>query len=69
MQTEKFQPESKQIMPETRFTEFLALFIDSRVEISRTASETDVGLCYLPVILSIVIYYPSFFSCLTFYVA
>ena len=31
MQTEKFQPEGKRIMPETRFTEFPALSFDRRV--------------------------------------
>ena len=35
MQTEKFQPESERIMPETRCTEFPALSIDPRVGISR----------------------------------
>ena len=35
MQTEKSQSEGIRIMPETRFTEFPALFIDQRVEISR----------------------------------
>ena len=42
MQTKKSQPESKQIMSETRFAEFPALSIDRRVWISRSASETDV---------------------------
>ena len=42
IQTEKSQPESKWIMPETRFTEFRALSIDRRVGISRSASETIV---------------------------
>ena len=42
MQIEKSQPEGKLIMPETRFTEFLVLSNDSRVGISRSASETDV---------------------------
>ena len=41
MQTKKSQPESKRIMPETRFTEFPALSVDPRVGISRYASETD----------------------------
>ena len=41
MQTEKSQPESKRIMPETRFTEFPALNVDPRVGISRSASETN----------------------------
>ena len=40
MQTEKFHPEGKRIMPETRFTEFPALSVDSRVWISQSASET-----------------------------
>ena len=41
MQTEKCQSEGKWIMPETRFTEFPALSVDTRVDISRSASETD----------------------------
>ena len=49
MQTEKSQPEGKRIMPETRFTEFLALSVDPRVGISRPASETDV--LFLPMAL------------------
>ena len=39
MGTEKSQPEGKQIMPETRFTQFLAFSIDPRVQ---SAWETDV---------------------------
>ena len=31
MQTEKFQPEGKQIMPEMKLNEFPALFVDPRV--------------------------------------
>ena len=42
MQTEKSQPESKRIMPETRFTEFPALSVGPRVGISWTASETNL---------------------------
>ena len=42
MQTEKSRPESKRIMPETRFTEFPALSVYPRVGISRSALETDV---------------------------
>ena len=42
METEKSQPEDKRIMPETRFTSFPALSVDSRVGISRSASESDV---------------------------
>ena len=41
MKTEKSQPEGKRIMPETRFTDFRALSVDSRVGISWSASETD----------------------------
>ena len=37
MQTEKSQPVSKQIMLETRFTEFQALSVDPRVGISLSA--------------------------------
>ena len=43
MQTEKSQPDGKRIMPETRFTEFLALSVDPRVWLSRSASKTDDG--------------------------
>ena len=42
MQTEISQPEGKRIMPETKFTEFPALFVDPRVGVSRSASETDI---------------------------
>ena len=35
MQTEKSQPEGKQIKPETKFTEFPALSVDLRFGISR----------------------------------
>ena len=41
MQTEKYQPEGKRIVPETRFTEFPALPVDPRVGISQSASKTD----------------------------
>ena len=41
MQTEKYQPEGKRRMPETRFTELSAFSVDPRVGISRSASETD----------------------------
>ena len=44
MQTENSQTEGKRIIPETRFTEFLALSVDPRVGISWSASETDVWL-------------------------
>ena len=68
MQAEKSQPEGKRIMLETRFTEFPALSVDPRGEISQCASETDVRLYFLPKTLNIVIFYPSFLSFLTFYV-
>ena len=48
MQIEKSLPEGKRIMPDTRFTEFPALPVDPRVGISRSASETDDGLFFLP---------------------
>ena len=41
MQIEKFQPDSKWIISETRFTEFPASFVDPRVGFSRSASESD----------------------------
>ena len=50
MQTEKSQPEGKRIMPETRLTEFPALFVDPGVQISRSASGTDDRLFFLPII-------------------
>ena len=42
MQTDKSQPKGKRIMPETRFTEFPALFVDLMVGISLSASDTNV---------------------------
>ena len=42
MQTEKFQPEDKQIMPETCLNEFPVFSIDPSVGNSRSASETDI---------------------------
>ena len=53
MQTEKSQAKVKRIMPETRFTEFPALSVDPRVGISRSASETDVRLFFLPMTLKV----------------
>ena len=41
MQTEKSQPKGKRIMKEARCTSFLALSIDPRVGISRSAMGTD----------------------------
>ena len=69
MQPEKFQPESKRIMPETRFAEFLALSADQRVGISWSALETNVGLFFLPMTLKIIKYHSSFLLLMTFYVA
>ena len=42
MQIEKFQPESKRIMPETTFTEFSEVSVDHRVGISLSESESHV---------------------------
>ena len=56
-------------MPYTRFTEFPALSGDPRVGISLGASETDVWLFFLPMTFKIAIYYSSFLSFLTLYVA
>ena len=42
MQTEKSLLEGKRIIPEMRFTEYLALSVYPRVGISQFASETDV---------------------------
>ena len=41
MQTDKSQPEGKQIMRETRFTDFQALSVDPMVGICQSASEAD----------------------------
>ena len=67
MQTEKSHPsgqcimpetwsqlKGKRIMPETSFTKFPALCIDQRDGISRSASETDVRLFFLPMTLKII---------------
>ena len=54
MQTEIFQAEGKRVVPETRFTGFPPLFTYLRVGISRSASETDVWLFILPMILKII---------------
>ena len=40
MQTEKSEPEGKQIMLEMRFTECQALSVDPRVGTSQSVSET-----------------------------
>ena len=50
MQTEKPQPEGKRKMPETRYTEFPALSVDPRVGVSRSVSETDDWLFFIPII-------------------
>ena len=56
MQTEKTQPEGKQIMLEMRFTKFPALSVDPRVGISRSASETNDRLYFL--LLNKIILFP-----------
>ena len=43
--------EGKQIMPETRFTEFPALSVDPRVGNFWSALETDDWLLFLPIII------------------
>ena len=50
IQTEKSLSEGKRMMPETRFSEFPALSVDSRVGISLSASETDDWLFFLPIL-------------------
>ena len=60
MQIKKSLHEGKQI---TRFTEVQALSIDQRVGISQSASETDVCLFFL----KIIIYHSQFLLFLTFY--
>ena len=50
MKTEKSQPEGKRMMPEKRFTEFQALSVDTRDGISRSASEIDDWLFFLPIL-------------------
>ena len=50
MQTEKSKPEGNWIMPETRFIEFPAFSVNPRVGISRSASEIDDWLFFLPII-------------------
>ena len=56
-------------MPEMRFTAFLALSVDPRVIISRSASETNVRLFFLPMTSKSIKYHSSFLLLLTFYVA
>ena len=68
MQTGKSQPEIKRIMPETSFTEFPALSVDPRVEITWSSSETDGRLFFLPVTLKIIKYHSLFLLFMTFYV-
>ena len=49
MQTKKFQPEGKLIMPEMRSTKFPVLNVDPRVGIFWSTSETEDGLFFLPI--------------------
>ena len=53
MQTEKFQPEGKRIMSETRFTDFLALSVDPRVGISWSASKNWKNAVFIIIFLFI----------------
>ena len=70
MQTEKSQPEGKQIIPETRFTDFLAFSVDRMVGISRSASETKCLIIFLTHdIKNLLIIIDSFFYFLILYVA
>ena len=48
-------------MPETRFNEIPALSVDPRFDISQYASETNVWLFFLPMILKIINYHSSCF--------
>ena len=66
MQTEKSQPSGQRIMPETRFIadreiSFPALSVDPGIEISRSASETDVWLFFLSMALKILNRFRHFF--------
>ena len=47
MQTEKFQPNVKRIMSNTRFTEFPTLSVDPRLVISLSASESESLITFL----------------------
>ena len=73
MQIEKSQPDGKPdgkwIMPETRFRHFPALSVDLRFKVSRSASEINVLLFFLPMTLKNVKYHSSFLLFMTFYVA
>ena len=61
MQTEKSQSKGNRIMPEMRFTVFLALSVDQRVRISQAAFEAHVWywLFFLPMPLRNIIYHLS----------
>ena len=69
MQIEKSQPEGEQIMPKTRFTQFPAFPIDLKVGVSRSASETNVRLFFLPMTLRIVMYHSLLLLFRLFYTA
>ena len=69
MQNEKSQPECKRIMPEERLTEFPALSVDPRVEISRSASEIDALLSFLPMKSKYITDHSSFLLFILFYLA
>ena len=48
IQNEKSIPSGQRIMPEARFTELPALSVDLRVWVSRSVSDTDDQLFFLP---------------------
>ena len=54
-------------MPKTRFTEFPALSVDPRVWISRSRSQPDDILFFLPMTLKLSFIIRHFFHCLFFF--
>ena len=69
MQTEKSQPEGKRIMPETKFTEFPALFVDQRLEFLGLHRRLMFDIFFLSLTLKAIIYHSLFLLFWTFYVA
>ena len=67
MQTKKPKPGGKRIMPETRSTEFPALNIDLRVEISRSASDFLPVIGKIVLIITIFLLFLLYFLQLTLY--
>ena len=60
MQTEKSQSEGKQVLLETRFTEFPALSVDPRVGIFRSAEPASDRLNFLPIIGKTIVFITIF---------